>query len=74
TKNKIPIVRNPPLARVLYDTTEIDDEIPVEHYAAVAKVIGYVYKIKGKTPQKPGGGAPGGGAGKMTLQMPPRKK
>jgi len=74
TKNKIPIVRNPPLARVLYDTTEIDDEIPVEHYAAVAKVIGYVYKLKGKTPQKPGGGAPGGGAGKMTLQMPPRKK
>lgn len=53
-KHKIPIMRNPPLARVLYDTTEIDEEIPVEHYQAVAKIIGYVYKLKGKMPQKPG--------------------
>jgi flagellar biosynthetic protein FlhB len=52
TKNKIPVVRNPPLARILYDTTEIDDEIPTQHYQAVAKIIGYVYKLKGKTPQK----------------------
>ena len=50
TKHKIPIVRNPPLARVLYDTADIDEEIPVEHYQAVAKIIGYVYKLKGKTP------------------------
>jgi len=56
TKNKIPIVRNAPLARILYDTTDIDDEIPVEHYQAVAKIIGYVYKLKGKTPQKPTSG------------------
>lgn len=46
--HKIPIVRNPPLARVLYDTTEIDDDIPVAQYQAVAKIIGYVYKLKGK--------------------------
>jgi flagellar biosynthesis protein FlhB len=50
TDNKIPIVRNPPLARILYDTTEIDDEIPIEHYQAVAKIIGYVYRLKGKLP------------------------
>lgn len=56
TKNKVPIVRNPPLARVLYDTTDIDDEIPIEHYQAVAKVIGYVYKLKGKTPKEPPAG------------------
>lgn len=57
-EHKIPIVRNPPLARVLYDTTEIDDEIPIEHYEAVAKIIGYVYRLKGKTrtgPQPPAG-------------------
>lgn len=48
-KSKVPIVRNPPLARVLFDTTDIDEEVPYEHYAAVAKVIGYVYKLKGKT-------------------------
>jgi flagellar biosynthetic protein FlhB len=53
TKNKVPIVRNPPLARILYDTTEIDKEIPVEHYQAVAKIIGYVYRLKGKTPKEP---------------------
>ena len=76
--NKIPIVRNPPLARVLYDTTDIDEEIPVAHYAAVAKIIGYVYKLKGKVPKKPpagGGKGPGGGgpAGGMKITMPPGK-
>ena len=60
TKHKIPIVRNPPLARVLYETTDIDDEIPIEHYQAVAKIIGYVYKLKGKKPEKPGSGKGGG--------------
>lgn len=53
TANKVPIIRNPPLARILYDTTDIDDEIPIEHYQAVAKVIGYVYRLKGKTPTQP---------------------
>jgi flagellar biosynthesis protein FlhB len=47
-KAKVPIVRNPPLARVLYSTAELDEEIPLEHYAAVAKIIGYVYRLKGK--------------------------
>ena len=51
-KSKVPIVRNPPLARVLYDTAELDEEIPMEHYQAVAKVIGYVYKLRGKVPKK----------------------
>lgn len=76
-KNKIPIVRNPPLARVLYDTTDIEDEIPVAHYEAVAKVIGYVYKLKGKVPQKPPAQGPGGKGGKpggMTINMPQKKK
>lgn len=53
TSNKIPIVRNPPLARILYDTTDVDDEIPVEHYQAVAKIIGYVYRLRGKLPSGP---------------------
>jgi len=41
----IPIVENPPLARALHGTVEIDQEIPAEHYAAVAEVIGYVMKL-----------------------------
>jgi flagellar biosynthetic protein FlhB len=39
-------VENVPLARALYATVDIDEEIPVEHYAAVAEVIGYVMGLK----------------------------
>lgn len=74
TKHKIPIVRNPPLARVLYDTTDLDEDIPIEHYQAVAKVIGYVYKLKGKTPQKPPTPKGPGGKPAMTVNMPQAKK
>jgi flagellar biosynthetic protein FlhB len=42
----IPIVENVPLARSLYATVEIDEEIPVEHYHAVAEIIGYVMGLK----------------------------
>jgi flagellar biosynthetic protein FlhB len=42
----IPIVENVPLARALYATVEIDNEIPVEHYHAVAEIIGYVMGLK----------------------------
>jgi flagellar biosynthetic protein FlhB len=44
--NDVPVVENPPLARALHATVKIDDEIPVEHYQAVAQVIGYVMKLK----------------------------
>lgn len=47
-ENDVPIVENPPLARVLVETVEIDQEIPFEHYKAVAEIISYVYKLKGK--------------------------
>src|SRR5712672_86134 len=42
----VPIVENVPLARALYATVEIDQEIPVEHYHAVAEIIGYVMGLK----------------------------
>ena len=45
-EHEIPIVENVPLARALYATVEIDDEIPVEHYHAVAEIIGYVMGLK----------------------------
>jgi flagellar biosynthesis protein FlhB len=44
----VPIIENPPLARALYATVQIDDEIPAEHYQAVAEVIGYVLRLKGR--------------------------
>ena len=42
----IPIVENVPLARALHAAVEVDQEIPVEHYHAVAEVIGYVMGLK----------------------------
>jgi flagellar biosynthetic protein FlhB len=44
----VPIVENPPLARALHASVEVDQEIPAEHYKAVAEVIGYVMRLKGK--------------------------
>ena len=46
TGNAVPIVENPPLARTLHATVEIDQEIPPEHYKAVAEVIGFVMKMR----------------------------
>lgn len=45
-ENDVPIVENPPLARALYAGVEIDDEIPPDHYKAVAEIIGYVMRLK----------------------------
>jgi flagellar biosynthesis protein FlhB len=45
-EHDIPIVENVPLARSLYATVDIDEEIPVEHYHAVAEVIGFVMRFK----------------------------
>ena len=42
----IPIVENPPLARALHATVEPDQEIPPEHYKAVAEVIGYIMRLR----------------------------
>ncbi len=47
-ENQVPIMENPPLARSLYSTVEIDQEIPVEHYKVVAEVISFVMKFKKK--------------------------
>lgn len=42
----IPVVENPPLARALHGTVEIDQEIPQEHYRAVAEIIGYIMRLR----------------------------
>lgn len=48
--NGVPIVENPPLARALHASVEIDAYVPPEHYKAVAEVISYVFRLKGKMP------------------------
>ncbi len=47
-ENDIVLYENKPLARILYDTVEIDETIPAEHFKAVAEIISYVFKLKGK--------------------------
>ena len=53
-ENGVPVVENPPLARTLHATVEIDAEIPAEHYKAVAEVISYVMRLNG-TARAPAG-------------------
>ncbi len=45
-EHRVPVIENPPLARALHATVSIDGEIPVEHYRAVAEVIGFVLRLK----------------------------
>lgn len=48
-ENDITIVENKPLAQALYFGVDIDDEVPEEHYKAVAEIISYVWNVKGRT-------------------------
>ena len=45
-ENDVPVFENPPLARALYETTELEDEIPADHYKAVAEIIRVVMQLK----------------------------
>lgn len=44
----VPVVENPPLARALYASVDLDETIPEQHYKAVAQVVGYVLNLKKK--------------------------
>lgn len=47
-ENKVEIVENKPLARMLYYNVEIGDQIPPELYQMVAEILAYVYSLQGK--------------------------
>lgn len=51
-QNEVPIVERPPLARALYWGTDVGQEIPIEHYEAVAELLAYVYRIDTRAQQK----------------------
>jgi flagellar biosynthetic protein FlhB len=53
----VPLVENPPLARVLHVSVELGRPIAQAHYQAVAEVIGYVLRLR-----RQGGGIPPPGA------------
>ena len=44
-EHDVPIIENPPLARALYASVDLDEEISADHYKAVAQIIGYVMKL-----------------------------
>ncbi len=45
-ENNIPVVRNPQVARELYKTTDIGEQIPPNMYRAVAEILAYVYSLR----------------------------
>jgi flagellar biosynthetic protein FlhB len=47
-ENRIPVVQNIPLARAIYKTIEVGQEISPDLYLAMAEILAYVYKIRGK--------------------------
>ena len=49
-ESRVPLVANPPLARALYKI-ELDQEVPAEHFQAVAEVIAYVWRLRGRVQQ-----------------------
>ncbi len=49
-KHRVAIVEAPPLARALYRQSQVDQEIPVKLYAAVAQVLSYVFQLRAWVP------------------------
>jgi flagellar biosynthetic protein FlhB len=49
----IPLVERKPLAQALYRGVEIGQEVPPEHYAAIAEILAYVYRLSGKASTTP---------------------
>lgn len=45
-ENDVPIIENPPLARALFAAVDVDQDIPADHYKAVAEIIGFVMRLK----------------------------
>jgi len=44
-RNQVPVVENPPLARSLYGSVDVGQEIPAHLYQAVAEVLAYIYRL-----------------------------
>jgi flagellar biosynthetic protein FlhB len=48
TENGVPIMPDPPLARSLHASVELDQMIPAELFAAVAQLLAHVYRMAGR--------------------------
>ena len=56
-EHEIPIIENKPLARALHASVEVDDTIPMEHWQAVAEIIGFVMDMRRNVRRKPPAGS-----------------
>jgi flagellar biosynthesis protein FlhB len=56
-ENDIAIVENRPLARSLHAMVEVDSQIPMEHWQAVAEIIGYIMDLRRNIRRKPPAGS-----------------
>ncbi len=59
TANRVPLYEAPPLARALYYSTDINQEVPAGLYLAVAQILAYIFQLKasahgGPLPVQPG--------------------
>lgn len=52
-ENDVPVLENKPLARALHASVEIDQEIPAEHWQAIAEIIRYVMDLRREIAVRP---------------------
>jgi flagellar biosynthetic protein FlhB len=50
-EHRVPVLEDKPLARLLHRVCDVDDEIPAELYAAVARILAFVFALR-----RPGSG------------------
>ncbi|HLH14996.1 MAG TPA: EscU/YscU/HrcU family type III secretion system export apparatus switch protein, partial [Solirubrobacteraceae bacterium] len=68
----VPVVADPPLARSLHASVEIGQVIPEELYAAVARVLAFVYKLAGRRAMVAARARPAGAAARPAGRGPAR--
>lgn len=67
---KIPVIENRPLARALAKRVKQGRPVPVDLYAAVAEILAFVYRLKGKALGRGGGAQPAPGRGPAPAPAP----
>ena len=45
-ENEVPVLRRPPLARALYASVELGEEIPPSLYQAIAEILAYIFRLR----------------------------
>jgi flagellar biosynthetic protein FlhB len=43
--NNVPLIENPPLARALYKSVDVGQEIPPHLYRAIAEILAYIFRL-----------------------------